>query len=194
MEKQSVFNDKTIVGSPTVHLVSMFILLFVFWMILSGRAETKFIVYGVLTAAVTSWITYPLLLVNNKDKTKKYFVFGVNPIKLISYFGWLMWQLFLANMDVLLATTSQEMAIDPKIVRFYYRNDNPMAIVMLANSITLTPGTVTINVEDDGMFEIHALTKGAAEGVLDDTMAKKVSRLYDSECDFEIIEITEEDA
>ena len=193
MEKQSVFNDKTIVGSPTVHLISMFILLFVFWMILSGRSETKFIVYGVLTAAVTSWITYPLLLVNNKDKTKKYFVFGVNPIKLLSYFCWGMWQLILANVDVLLATTSQEMAIDPKIVRFYYRNDNPMAIVMLANSITLTPGTVTINVEDDGLFEIHALTKAAAEGVMNDTTAQKVSYLFDSECDYELVGIVEED-
>lgn len=194
MEKQSVFNDKTIVGSPAVHLVSMFILLFVFWMILSGRSETKFIVYGVLTAAVTSWITYPLLLINNKDKTKKYFVFGVNPIKLIAYFGWLMWQLFLANMDVLLATTSQEMAIDPKIVRFYYRNDNPMAIVMLANSITLTPGTVTINVEDDGLFEIHCLTKAGAEGVMVDTTANKVSYLYDSKGEYEFIEIVGEEA
>lgn len=187
MEKQSVFNDKTIVGSPMVHLISMFILLFIFWMILSGRSETKFIIYGVITSAVTIWLTYPLLLVSNKDKTKKYFVFGINPIRLISYFFWLMWQLFLANMDVLLATTGQEMAIDPKIVRFYYRNDNPMASVMLANSITLTPGTVTINVEEDGLFEIHALTPGAAEGVLDDTMARKVSELFDSECDFEVI-------
>ena len=192
MEKQSGFNVKSIVGSPTVHLLSMLIVLFIFWMILSGRSETKFIVYGVLTAGVTSWITYPLLLIPNKDNTKLYFVFGVNPFKLISYFCWLMWQLILANLDVLLATTSQEMAIDPKIVRFYYRNDNPMAIVMLANSITLTPGTVTINVEDDGLFEVHALTTGAAEGVLEYAMAKRVSYLYDSECDFEVFDIEEE--
>ena len=67
-----------------------------------------------------------------------------------------------------------------------------MAIVMLANSITLTPGTVTINVEDDGLFEVHALNTGAAEGVLDDAMAKRVSYLYDSECDFEVFDIEEE--
>ena len=155
---------------------------------MSGRTETKFIIYGVLTAAVVSWITYPLLLVPNKDASKKYFVFGVSIPKFICYFFWLMWQLVLANVDVLLATTSQEMAIDPKIVRFYFKADNPMATVVLANSITLTPGTVTVNVTEDGLYEIHALTPGAASGVLDGSMQKKVAALYGEKFDFAVAE------
>ena len=91
-------------------------------------------------------------------------------------------------MDVLIATTSQEMAIDPKIVRFYFRADNPMATVVLANSITLTPGTVTVNVTDDGLYEIHALTPGAASGVLDGSMQKKVAELYGEKFDFAVVE------
>lgn len=188
MAKQGILNDEKIVGSPIVHLTGMIIVLFAFWMVMSGRTETKFIVYGVLTAAVVSWITYPLLLVPNKDNSKRYFVFGVSVPKFIGYFFWLMWQLVLANVDVLLATTSQEMAIDPKIVRFYFRADNPMATVVLANSITLTPGTVTVNVTDDGLYEIHALTPGAASGVLDGSMQKKVAELYGEKFDFEVVE------
>ena len=188
MEKQGVLNNNNIVGSSLVHKLSMFVVLFGFWMVLSGRTETKFIVYGLLTAAVTTWVTYPLLLVPNKEGSKKYFVFGVSIPKFIMYFFWLMWQLVLANIDVLLATTAQELDIDPKVVRFYFRADNPMASVVLANSITLTPGAVTINVTDDGLYEIHALTRGAAAGVLDGSMQKKVAALYGEKFDFAVAE------
>lgn len=191
MEKQGVLNDKKIVGSPMVHMTSLAVVLFAFWMVLSGRTETKFVIYGIITAVVTTWVTYPLLLVPNKDGSKKYFVFGFSVPKMIMYFFWLMWQLVLANIDVLLATTAQELNIDPKIVRFRFRADNPMASVVLANSITLTPGTVTVNVTDDGLYEIHALTVGAAAGVLDGGMQKKVADLYGEKFDFAVVESEE---
>lgn len=191
MEKQGVLNDKKIVGSPMVHMTGLALVLFAFWMVLSGRIETKFVVYGILTAVVTTWVTYPLLLVPNKDGSKKYYVFGFSIPKMIMYFFWLMWQLVLANIDVLLATTGQELNIDPKVVRFRFKADNPMASVILANSITLTPGTVTMNVTDDGVYEIHALTVGAAAGVLDGGMQKKVADLYGEKFDFAVVESEE---
>ena len=191
MEKQGVLNDKKIVGSPMVHMTCLALVLFAFWMVLSGRTETKFVVYGILTAVVTTWVTYPLLLVPNKDGSKKYYVFGFSIPKMIMYFFWLMWQLVLANIDVLLATTGQELNIDPKVVRFRFKADNPMASVILANSITLTPGTVTMNVIDDGVYEIHALTVGAAAGVLDGGMQKKVADLYGEKFDFAVVESEE---
>ena len=188
MTKQADLQESKIVGSSAVHLISMFISMFVFWMILAGRTEVKFIVYGLITAAVTSWVTYPLLLVPNKAGTKKYFVFGVNPFKFVGYAIWLFWQLLLANVDVFLATTSQELQIDPKVVRFRFTADNPMAYVMVANSITLTPGTVTVNVTDDGLYEIHALTVAAADGIYSGSCAKRVADLYGEELHFEVIE------
>lgn len=191
MKKQGVLNDSAIVGSPIVHLISLFILLFVFWLGLSGTLKTKFLVYGVLTSAVTAWLTYPLLLVSNESNTKKYFVFGISVPKLISYSFWLLWQLILANIDVLRATSSQNLAIDPKVVRFHFKPDNPMATVILANSITLTPGTVTLNVTDDGVYEIHALTEGAAAGIYSGDMAKKVAALFGEKADFYIVESEE---
>ena len=169
MGKQVVWNDKRIVGSPVVHMGCLAVVLFAFWMALSGHTETKFIVYGVITALVTTWLTYPLLLVPNKEESRLYYVFGFSPLKMIWYFIWLMWQLVLANVDVLLAETSQELQIDPKVVRFYFR-------------------TVTMNVTDDGLYEIHALTKGAAEGLVDGGMQRKVAWLYGMPLDFEVVE------
>lgn len=191
MEKQGILHDKSIVGSPVVHLVGMAVVLFAFWMILSGRTEVKFIVYGVLTSVVTAWITYPLLLIPNKDGSRKYFIFGISILKFIKYALWLLWQLVLANIDVARATTNQNLEIDPKVVRFYFRTENPMAEVVLADSITLTPGTVTLNVTDDGLFEIHALTVGAAAGVLDGSMQKKVAELFGEKLDFAVAESEE---
>lgn len=188
MEKQSILHDESIVGSPVVHLVGMAVVLFAFWMILSGHTEIKFIVYGVLTSVVTAWVTYPLLLVTNKDGNRRYFVFGISLPKLFKYSLWLLWQLVLANIDVARATTSQNLNINPKVVRFYFRTDNPMAEVVLADSITLTPGTVTLNVTDDGLFEIHALTDGAAAGVLDGSMQRKVADLFGEKLDFAVAE------
>ena len=188
MVKQESVDNARIVGSPMVHKVCLFLLLFAFWMALAGSLKTKFVIYGIITAATTVWLCYPLLLVPNRNGSKKYFVFGVSIFKFISYTGWLMWQLVLANIDVLKATTSQELDIDPKVVRFYFRVDNPMAYVVLANSITLTPGTVTLNVDDEGLFEIHALTVGAAEGVLDGSFQKKVADLFGEELDFAVVE------
>lgn len=188
MKKQNVFNDSAIVGSPIVHLISLFILLFVFWIGLSGSFKTKFLIYGIITSAVTAWITYPLLLVANESNTRKYFVFGISIPRFISYIFWLLWQLVLANIDVLLATSSQNLAIDPKVIRFYFKPDNPMVATVLANSITLTPGTVTLNVTDDGVYEIHALTEGAAAGIYSGDMAKKVAELFGEKPEFYIVE------
>lgn len=188
MEKQGILSDKRIVGSPVVHLVSMVIMLFAFWLALSGKITVKFVIYGLLTSVVTAWITYPLLLVSNKDNSKRYFVFGISVFKLIKYSFWLLWQLVLANIDVAKATTGQKLEIDPKVIKFYFKADNPMSSVVLANSITLTPGTVTINVTDDGLFEIHALTVGSAEGVLNGDMQRKVAELFGEKLEFAVVE------
>lgn len=179
--------DKPIVGSPALHVSSLAVLLFAFWMLLSGNTEVKFLTYGAITALVTAWVTYPLLLIPDDAETKTYFLLGVNPAKLALYLLWLFWQLVLANLDVLRATVRPEIEIDPRVVRFRYRADHPMAKVCLANSITLTPGTVTIDVAEDGTFTVHALTEGAADGLKDGAMQEKAAWLFGTPYTFEQI-------
>lgn len=89
-----------------------------------------------------------------------------------------MQQVVISNIDVVKATVNPEMRINPRIIRFKIELDNPMAHATLANSITLTPGTVTINVTDDGVYEVHALTDSAADGLLSGEMQRRVARLY----------------
>lgn len=180
-------HDKGIVGAPMLHMGSLAIMLFAFWLLLTGSIERKFLTYGVLTALITAWVTYPLLLIPNDAGTKKYFLLGVNPGKLVLYLLWLFWQLVLANLDVLKATVRPEIEIAPRIVRFRYQAENPIAKVCLANSITLTPGTVTIDVTEDGVFTVHALTDGAADGLKDGAMQEKAAWLFNTPYTFTFI-------
>ena len=173
-----MFNDKSVVGSPVKHFIMLVILMMVLWIMLSGRMEAKFLLYGVGTAVIGAFICMPILLISNVQGTKKYYAFDFPVFKMIVYCGWLFWQLILANLDVAKAIVSPELVIDPKVVRFKVEMDNPIAITVLANSITLTPGTVTINVTDDGIFEIHALTEGAADGIIGGDMQRKVAALF----------------
>ena len=76
--------------------------------------------------------------------------------------------------------------IKPSVVWFKIYYDNPLAIALLANSITLTPGTITVDVTD-GIFSVHALTKSAAEGLLDGSMQAKIAWVYDEPSETEPI-------
>lgn len=188
MKTQELLHDEKIVGSPKKHFAKLAVLMMVMWIMLSGRFEAKFLIYGILTAIICGWICMPLLLVNSTDGKKKYFAFDFPVFKMLVYCGWLFIQLVLANLDVAKAVVRPDLAIDPKIVRFKVSMDNPIALTILANSITLTPGTVTVNVTDDGLFEVHALTAGAAEGLLGGDMQRKVAELFGQSEDFFVVE------
>ncbi len=187
MTKPSVVQESRIVGNSLVHRILMAVLMFLFWLLLSGNLEVKFLIYGALTAIIVSWITYPLLLVPNQDRTKQYFLFAIHPLKLFWYFLWLMWQLLLANIEVIRSTVRTDLTINPRVCRFRFVADNPLATVILANSITLTPGTVTMNVTEDGVFEVHALTDGSAEGLMDGSMQGEVAWLMGEDYRFEVM-------
>ena len=192
MKTKDMLKDETIVGSPMKHLVVLTCVLFFFWILLSGKFDLKFLTYGALTAVISAWICVPLLLLPNAKGTKKYFIFDVPLAKYAVYWLWLLNEVVKANIDVVKATVKSEMVINPRVIRFRIKMDNPMAHATLANSITLTPGTVTLNVTEDGLYEIHALTDGAAEGLLEGGMQKRIADLFGEPFDYAVVEEGEE--
>ena len=192
MKTKDMLKDETIVGSPVKHLVVLTCVLFFFWILLSGKFDLKFLTYGALTAVISAWICVPLLLLPNAKGTKKYFIFDVPLAKYAVYWLWLLNEVVKANIDVVKATVKSEMVINPRVIRFRIKMDNPMAHATLANSITLTPGTVTLNVTEDGLYEIHALTDGAAEGLLEGGMQKRIADLFGEPFDYAVVEEGEE--
>ena len=94
-----------------------------------------------------------------------------------NYWLWLNWQVVLANIQVLLLAFHPNLddVLDPQIVEFDTTIKDEFGQFILANSITLTPGTITIS-NNNGRFRVHAITKEAAGGVPGD-MQDKVARV-----------------
>ena len=166
------------------HFFGLALGLFVIWILLSGQFEMNFLLFGVASSLAIAYICYPLLNVTNEKTGKEYFVFGVNYLKLLIYFFWLVKEIIKASLDVTKEILKPHMDYEPRIAYFSMSFENPMASVILAFSVILTPGTITVDVNDDGVFEVHALTKGMAEGLLEGTMQKKVAELFGETCEF----------
>ena len=157
-------------------------LLFLFWVILSGKFDAKHLVIGAVTALVVAWICSSFLQVSSGTAPdKEYAVFDLPYFRLFFYFGWLLWELVKANVEVALLVLNPQMPISPQICTFKKEMSNPVAHMILANSITLTPGTITVDVQDE-VYTIHALTKSAALSLAplvgEGDMPARVGRLF----------------
>lgn len=138
----------------------MYLLFFFAWIIFNGRITAEIVLFGIVIAAavfafVCKFMNYSL----QKEKIfyKKIFSF-------CRYIVLLLNEIFKANVAVchLILTGREE--IEPIIVKFHTRLKTDTARVMLANSITLTPGTITVSLEDDELV-VHCLDKSLAEGM-----------------------------
>ena len=85
----------------------------------------------------------------------------VRTLQLFSYWGWLMVEIVKANWPVIKACLSANLNINPALVKVKTRCESDFAKTIFANSITLTPGTVTVEVEGDKLL-VHALFEESA--------------------------------
>lgn len=113
-----------------------------------------------------------------QERKKRYFLLDVRTVKLIGYWIWLLKEIAKSSWGVAVAVMSPKMKINPQIIEFDYDYKNPIAVSLLINSIILTPGTVTIDVQNERHFTVHALTDDAAEGLLEGTMQRKIADLF----------------
>ena len=144
---------------------------------MSGIFEFKFMLYAFLACAAISTLCVRTLKVQAMKSDKAYFLLHINYFKLIAYMLWLLVQIIKSAWYVSIVTVKKINEMDPMVVWFKVDYDNPIAVSMLANSITLTPGTITIDIID-GVFSVHALTRETATGLLDGSMQKKVAWLF----------------
>jgi multicomponent Na+:H+ antiporter subunit E len=122
---------------------------------------------------------------STSEPQKTYFAFDFPYFRYIAYWPWLLWQIVKANIEIALVILNPNLPINPQIITFRKKMSNPHAHVVLANSITLTPGTVTVDVKDD-LYLVHALTDSAAKGLVPEDgeaeMLTKVSSVFGEEC------------
>jgi multicomponent Na+:H+ antiporter subunit E len=160
--------------------ISLFAVLLVFWLALSGHYTSFLIGAGVLCCAFVTFMA------TRKDALE---VKGGNPIHplltgAVTYWPWLFWQILLANIDVTKRVWNPNLPIDPRMVRVPYRTTTDLHTTLYANSITLTPGTITVAVEagdettgTEGEMLVHALSAEAEAGLVTGEMHDRVKNL-----------------
>ncbi|MAS95684.1 MAG: cation transporter [Verrucomicrobiales bacterium] len=159
----------------TLYRALIFTLLFTLWVVLSGLLDAFHLTLGVISCGLVTWLSGDFLF---SDRSSSLAVRFRQSIRMISYCGWLLWQIVLANIQVFRLAFGPKSDLQPQIVRFQTNLQTDFEKFLLANSITLTPGTVTIKILGD-TFYVHAISDTAAAG-LDGTMENKISAIFAS--------------
>jgi len=155
-----------------------FLILSGFWVLLSGKFDAFHLTLGVVSCLLVSFLSHDLLFQDRKEKGRLATAF-----RFAMYIPWLLGQIFFANLHVAYLALHPRAAklIDPHIIRFKSTLKNNIARVTLANSITLTPGTITVYIQDDGEFVVHTISTKAAgdlQGDFQGSMEKRIARIF----------------
>ncbi|MFC1524866.1 Na+/H+ antiporter subunit E [Planctomycetota bacterium] len=156
-----------------------FSVFYLFWLILSGHFDMFHLLCGAFCSLLVTYISGDLLLGKSSAKSLLPEI-----IRFIIYVPWLIWQIILANFYVAYLVLHPKMPINPRIISFKTSLKKDNAKTTLANSITLTPGTITILIKDlpagqtGSEYRIHALNKKIAEGLLKGTMLQRVAKVF----------------
>lgn len=150
-----------------------FILMFSTWLVLSGIFEPLLLGLGAFSSFLVAYYFKDLLFPSMEPGYFKIF------FKFIRYLPWLTWEIIKANFHLVYLAFHPRMKdlIDPQIVIFKTNLRSDIAITTLANSITLTPGTITVTADKEGMFRVHAIDREMAEA-LPGAMLEKVADIF----------------
>ncbi len=161
------------------HSFVLFVSLMFFWLVMSGYFDALHIGFGVISIG-TVMVFFHSIRRHAFFEEEKSPLKSVNPIRFISYVFWVIWEIFKSGIFVAKVILKPSMPIEPSILTFKADLPGPYAKMLLGNSITLTPGTLTVDIEDD-LFTVHALSRETYAGIIDDSMPKKVLSLYSDE-------------
>ncbi len=127
--------------------ITLFIITLIFWLLITLSLSLDNVIVGVIAALITTFLF------------GNHFVKGVGKFAEIPRYGWLLlyififlWECIKANFDVAYRVLHPAMPIKPGIVKVKLGIKSNIAKTMLANSITMTPGTIAVDVNDDIMY------------------------------------------
>lgn len=147
--------------------------LFVFWLLLSG-IYTPFLVLSGLGASIAVALLAQRMEVADREG---------HPIHLalaaLAYWPWLLKEIFKSGWQVTRIILDPRLPVSPTFVRFRPSQKTTVGLATHANSITLTPGTVTVEAGPDE-FLVHALTREGAQGAVNSEMDRRVCRMEGS--------------
>lgn len=152
------------------YLISLAIVLSLLWLGISGVYKPLLFMLGAGSVVFVVWMSRRMDVVGVEH----------NPVlyswRLPIYWLWLLWEIVKSNIEVARAALYPRELVRPSVVRVPMKLDSAVAKVTYANSVTLTPGTVTLLLEDD-YLEAHALLETSAASLRSGAMERKIAWL-----------------
>jgi len=127
-----------------------FVLVFVIWMLLTWQIDVQVIIAGLIASVIVALLFHEIL-----PKEPHVFLSPIRLFWLLVYLPVFFYYMVKANFDVVYRALHPKMPIKPGIVKIKTNLKTESGITALANSITLTPGTLTVDLTDDGFLYIH---------------------------------------
>ncbi len=149
-----------------------FVLFFWIWVVFNGNLTLEIALFGIgISAALYLFVwkvmgyspRYDLKILRNSGLILKYLVI-------------LLWEIVKANIGVIKLVLNPNTKLHPKLAYFTTDLKGSVAKTVLANSITITPGTIIVSTEDD-LFCIHAMNEDMAEGLDESTFVHQLRRM-----------------
>lgn len=152
------------------HTLLLTAVLFAFWVLLSGFFTPFLLGSGLVSAFIVARVAVRMEVA---DRKREPFTLG---LAALGYWFWLGKEIAKAAWEVTRIIVHPRLPISPTMVRFKPLQQSSIGLVTHANSITLTPGTITVEAKPEE-FVVHALTAGGAAGVIDSAMDRRVRRI-----------------
>jgi multicomponent Na+:H+ antiporter subunit E len=152
--------------------IPLALFLFLIWFVFTEKTNWEHLLTGAVVAYLFANVCF-YLLGGKVDENLTWKVLLRFPV----FGGLLLWEIIKANWDVIMRVLAPSLPISPRIIEFESYLESDIAKAALANSITLTPGTVTIEIEGS-KFYVHCLAAEHKDGLLEGRLERMVAWLF----------------
>jgi multicomponent Na+:H+ antiporter subunit E len=151
--------------------IVLFLSLVVLWLLWSGLYLPLMLFLGLASCLLVMWLVKRFQTLDHESVPLH---LGVG---IFGYWGWLLKEIAISSLQVTRIILAPKLQISPTMVNIQCKSSGQVRQVLLANSITLTPGTLTTDIDENGLVTVHALTQEGAQGVVSGDMNDRVARL-----------------
>lgn len=152
----------------------MYLLYFVLWLVFNGNVTLEICIFGVVIAAAVFAFTCKFMDYGIAKEISLY----KNFFRLLRYVFVLIIEIIKANLAVIHLVLTEKEEPEPVLVRFSAKLETKMAKAFLANAITLTPGTITVMLEEQE-YVVHCLDEDMAEGMDESVFVEMLTEMED---------------
>ena len=157
----------------------VFVLLFLNWIVFSGKFDVFHLGLGLVSCVVVTWLSQDFLFYD-RSKGLRARIHEISAF--LCYIPWLTWEVIFANIHVfkLAMTNNGYVEMAPRVVTIKTILKTDFAKFVLANSITLTPGTITMLIRGD-IIHVHVMSQFLEDDLLEGAIERKVAEIFEPE-------------